>query len=104
MRQKKKTRLITRNCLEVTQLENKINQIEKNILDVHSLRENYKEFINKGKLIWKWQRRFTEEVNKIALSSNHDKIIQSIDSLETDLHRTSKDIVCTKEKSTVTIL
>ena len=53
MRQKKKTRLITRNCLEVTQLENKINQIEKNILDVHSLRENYKEFINKGKLILK---------------------------------------------------
>ena len=53
MRQKKKTRLITRNCLEVTQLENKINQIEKNILDVHNLRENYKEFINKGKLILK---------------------------------------------------
>ena len=50
---KKKTRLITRNCLEVIQLENKINQIEKNILDVHSLRENYKEFINKGKLILK---------------------------------------------------
>ena len=50
---KKNPRLIKRNCLEVTQLENKINQIEKNILDVHSLRENYKEFINKSKLILK---------------------------------------------------
>ena len=86
----KKTHLIKRNCLEVTQLENKIYQLEKNILDVYSLRENYEEFINKGKLNLKWQRRFTEDVNKIALSPNHDKIVKPIDSLETDSYRTNK--------------
>ena len=41
---------------------------------------------------------FTEEINKIALSSMYDKRIQSIDSIETDTHGTSKDIVCKKEE------
>ena len=41
---------------------------------------------------------FTEEINKIALSSNDNKRIQSIDSIETDVYGTSKDLICKKEK------
>ena len=40
---------------------------------------------------------FTEEINKIALSLNDDKRIQSIDSIETYARETSKDLVCKKE-------
>ena len=39
---------------------------------------------------------FTEEMNKIALSSNQDKRIQSIHSIETYIYGTSKDLVCKK--------
>ena len=54
-------------------------------MDIH------KEIVKKNKPILKAQQRFksekhnvfTEEINKIALSSNDDKIIQSIDSIET---------------------
>ena len=50
-----------------------------------------KEFTKNNKLILKTQQRFksekhntfTEEINKIALRSNCDKRIQSIDSIET---------------------
>ena len=37
---------------------------------------------------------FTEEINKIALSSNDDKIIQSIDSIETYAYGTRKYLAC----------
>ena len=40
---------------------------------------------------------FTEEINKIALSSNDDKRMQSIDSIETYPYGTSKDLVSEKE-------
>ena len=40
---------------------------------------------------------FTEEINKIALSSNDDKKMQSIDSTETYAYGTSKDIVIEKK-------
>ena len=57
---------------------------------MNSLRENHKEFMKNNNLILKSQQRFkseeqnvfTEEVNKIALSANDDKRIQSIDSKE----------------------
>ena len=39
---------------------------------------------------------FTEEINKIALSSNNDKRMQSIDSIETYASGTSKDLVSEK--------
>ena len=66
-----------------------------------SLTENKKEFI---KLILKSQQRlrsekqnvFTEEVKWIALSANDDKRIQTIDSTETYLFGTGKNLVCTK--------
>ena len=56
-----------------------------------SLSENHQEFIENSKLILKLQQKFrsekhnalTEEVNKILMSPNHDKSIQSMDSVET---------------------
>ena len=62
-------------CLETTQLEDKINHLEKNEIDVDNLNV------------------FTEEINKIALSSNNDKRMQSIDLTETYACGTSKDLV-----------
>ena len=61
--------------------------------------------IRNNKSILKTQQRlksrkhnvFTEEINKIALSSNDDKRIQSIDSTETYASETSKDVVIEKE-------
>ena len=41
---------------------------------------------------------FTEEINKIVLSSNDDKRIIAIDWIETCAHRTSKDLVYKKEE------
>ena len=41
---------------------------------------------------------FTEEINKIASSSNDDKIMQSIDSIETYAYGTSKVLVSEKEE------
>ena len=49
--------------------------------------ENYKDSLFSDKIILRWQHRFrsdhhivyTEEVNKIALSSNDDKRIQTYD-------------------------
>ena len=41
---------------------------------------------------------FTEEINKIALSSSDDKRMQSIDSIETYGYGTSKDLVSKKEE------
>ena len=40
---------------------------------------------------------FTEEINKIALSLNDDKTMQSINSIETYTYRTSKNLVREKE-------
>ena len=45
-------------CLEATQLENKINQLEKNKLAVDSLGENHKEFTKTNTLLLKSQQRF----------------------------------------------
>ena len=41
---------------------------------------------------------FTEEISKIALSSNDDKRMQSIDSIEADAYGMSKDLVSEKEE------
>ena len=40
---------------------------------------------------------FSEEANKIALSANNDKIIESIDSIETYTYETSKYYMSNKE-------
>ena len=93
-------------CLESTQVKSKINQLEKNKLCVDCLTENSKEFLKNNKLILKLQKRFRgdkynvfpEEVNKIALCSDNDRRIQSIESIETYAYGTSKDLVCKKEE------
>ena len=75
--------------------------IYKKIIYIHSLKENHKKFIRNNKSILKTQQRFkserhnvfTEEINKIALSSNDDKRMQSIDLIETYAYGTNKDLV-----------
>ena len=80
-----------KNCLEATQLENKIKYLEKTKINIDSLKKNHKKFIRTDKSILKAQQRLkneghdvvSEEINKSALSSNDDKRMQSIDSIET---------------------
>ena len=68
--------------------------------------DSFKEIIKYNKLILKTRQRFkserhnvfTEEINKIALSSNYDKRMQSIDSTESYTYRMNKDLVWKKEK------
>ena len=92
--------------LKVGQTENVMKYLKKKEIDVDCLKEDKKEFV-KDKLILKAQKRFkserhnvfTEEINKSSLSSNDDKRIKSIDLVETYAYRTSKDLVCKKEKN-----
>ena len=83
-----------KNCLEAAQMERKINYLRKKKIDIDSLTEDQKEFVN-NKIILRTQRHnvFTEVINKIALSSNDDKRMQSIDSIETYAYGTSKDLI-----------
>ena len=68
--------------------------------------DSLREFMKNNKIILKTPKRFrsekhnvfTEEINEIALSSNDDKRIKSIDSIETYAYRTSEDLVCKKEE------
>ena len=79
--------------------------LKKKKIDVDCLKENKKQLL-KNKLILKTQQRFkserhhafTEEINKIALSSNSDKRMQSIYSIKTYAYVTNKDLICKKEK------
>ena len=85
-------------CLELIQLQNKINYIEKYEISIDSIKENCTEFIKNKTLRLKIQQRFkierqfvfTEEINKIDLSSTDDKRMQSIDLIETYAYGTTK--------------
>ena len=44
------------------------------------------------------QNIFTEEINKIALSSNHGKRMQSIDLIETYVYGMNKNLVSEKKE------
>ena len=62
-----------KNCLEATQLENKVNHSEKYKIHIDSLKKDHKEFIRNSKLMKETQKRFkserhvfNEENNKIA--------------------------------------
>ena len=94
-----------KNCLEATHLDNKIKYITKNKIKIDSLKKGHKKFIRNNKSILKTQQRlhsekhnvFTEAINKIALSSNDDKRIQSFNSIETYAYEMSKDLVNEKD-------
>ena len=90
--------------MEATKLEDKINQLGKNKIDednVFFYKRKHKEFIKNNKLVLKTQKRFIserhnifiDEINKIALSSNHDQRMQSINSTETNANETRKNLV-----------
>ena len=80
---KKKTSIskLWTDCLEEIQLENKMNHLEKNEINIDSLKKIHNEFIGNNKSILKIQQRFksernnvfTKEIEKIVLSSNYDK-------------------------------
>ena len=78
-----------KNCLEAAKIQRKINYLRKNKTDVDRIKEYQKEFVKNSEIILKTQQRFkskrhnvfNEEIYKIALSSNVDKRIQSIDSI-----------------------
>ena len=67
--------------------------------------ENYKDSLFNDKIILKWQLRFKsnhhdiyrEEVNKIALSSNDDKRLQTFDRATTYPYGTNAFKVCENE-------
>ena len=89
-------------------------QLEKYKIYVDSLKENPKKeqkIINNNKLILKPHHRFrsekfnvfTEEVNKIALTTYNEKRIQSIDPIGRYECGTSKDLACKPKSLNVTI-
>ena len=65
-----------KNCIEATKLDNKIKYLEKNKINIDSLKRNHKKFTRNNKSILKTQQRFkserhnifTEEFNIISLS------------------------------------
>ena len=59
-----------KNCLEGAQIENRIKHLEKNKIDVDSLKEEHKEFVKKNKLILKTQHRFRSESIKFLLKKS----------------------------------
>ena len=80
---------------------NKINCLEKNGITGDNLRRYYQKFINNYKSVSELQKTFrsyeqnmyTEEVNKIALSNDDDKWVQSIYSTETYPIGMSDDVI-----------
>ena len=73
---------------------------------MNNIRQKVFEFIINNKFILKSQQRFknerhnvfTEEVNKILLSTNNGRGIQSTDSIETYAYGTNKDLVSEKKR------
>ena len=80
-----------KNCFE----EKRFRKIYlKKEFDADNLKRDHRElkFVLKTHQILKseWYNVFTEEVNKIALSLNDDRIMQTIDSIKTYAYGTSK--------------
>ena len=76
-----------KNCLEANRFENKINYLENNKIDV----DNRITLKLQQRFRWKKHNVFTENVNRIGLSADNDKRIQSMDSIKTYTYGTSKD-------------
>ena len=58
------------NCLEATQLDNKINYSEKNKTDIDSFKKDYKEFIKNNRLILKTKKIFRSEKQNVFTEKN----------------------------------
>ena len=78
--------------MELTQLVSFVTQ------KTYRIRKKQWNKIIKTQQIFKseWHNVFTEEINKIALTSNNHKIVQSIDSIEAYPYRTRKYLVSEK--------
>ena len=95
--------------MEATQLDDKISYLEQNKVSIDRLfsyKRKHKEIIkNSNNVILQTQQRsrserhnvFTEEIEKITLSSNDDKRIQSMNSIEKYSYGITKDLVSQKE-------
>ena len=70
-----------KNCFEATQLDDKINYIEKNKIDIDGIKENHKEFIKNNKSILITQQRFKKERHNVLLK----KLIRRLTKLAIDL-------------------
>ena len=74
---------------------------KKCIIKQETMFENYKDFLFNGEVILKSQERFksdhhkvyTEEVNKITLSSDDDKRLQTFDGIKTYPYGTTNDML-----------
>ena len=66
-------------------------------LTIDSIKESFKSNNSILKIQKRFKREkhnvFTEEIKEIALRSNDDKIMKSIDSIETYAYRKSEDLV-----------
>ena len=62
-----------KNYLEATQLDNKINYLEKNEINLDSLEKDHKEFIKNNKLILKTQQRFKRERHNVFTEEINEK-------------------------------
>ena len=77
----------------------------KSVIKRELMFENYRDCLSNHKIILKSQQRFkndhhkvyTEEVNKIALSSNDDKRLQTSDRIKTYPYGTNAFKVCESE-------
>ena len=83
--------------MKKSQTNNIINYLEKKEIDGDSVKE-IKKYKNFKRFKSERHNAFTEEINKIALSSNDDKTMQSIDSVETYPHGMSKNLILKKKK------
>ena len=83
----------------------KAKETKKCVIKRRLIFENYKNYLFNNKIILKTQQRFkshhhevyTEEVNKIALSSNDDKRLQTLDRVTTYPHGKNAFKVCESE-------
>ena len=78
---------------------------KKSVIKRELMFENYKDYLLNDKIILKSQQGFesdhhkvyTEEINKIALSSNDDKRLQAFDRIKTYPYGTNAFNVCESE-------
>ena len=61
--------------MEASQTKNKINHLEKNKIDVESLKQDQKEFIKNNKLILNTQQKFKIERHNVFLLKKSTRLL-----------------------------